>query len=36
MVTHSTVTRVDGDEYLIIEDSETGAVLEGYTVEVRP
>jgi hypothetical protein len=34
MVAQSTILSVDGDEYLIIEDPDTGAVIEGYAVEV--
>ena len=35
MVAHTTILTVDGDEYLIVEDPETGAVIEGQTVEVH-
>lgn len=35
MVAHTTILTVDGEEYLVIEDAETGAVIEGQAVEVR-
>jgi hypothetical protein len=36
MATHTTITTVDGEDYLVIEDPDTGAVIEGHAVEVRP
>lgn len=35
MVAHTIILSVDGDEYLIIEDPDTGAVIEGRPAEVR-
>ena len=35
MVAHTTVITVDAEDYLVIEDPDTGAVVEGYTVDVR-
>lgn len=35
MVAHTTVITVDGEDYVIIEDPDTGAVIEGHAVDIQ-
>ena len=35
MVAQTTIITVDGDDYLIIEDPETGATIEGQATDVN-